>query len=105
MVQLIRKNSFVILLIALSYLFVFILVNQAQNPIEEQYMYVVIQEGDTLWSVADQYVKNDRLSYEAFIEWTESTNNIQRNEIIAGSKIAIPVKASDTYYQTVAHAE
>lgn len=100
-----KKYSYVIVLLTLSYLFAFILINQPEQHVSEQYIHVVVKEGDTLWGVAEKYASQYNMSREEFIDWIESTNGIMRSKLVAGTSIAIPIDIQETYRQTVASSE
>lgn len=55
-----------------------------------QFKYINVQEGDTLWSIASNYMSNKDIR-EAIYEIARH-NNIQDASIYPGDIIAIPVK-------------
>lgn len=97
-----KKHNFTIVLILLIYLCAFLLINQHDNPTEDMYVNLYIKEGDTLWDIATRYESESNLNREKFINWVESTNNISRHSIIAGSTIVIPIKTANNDLRTVA---
>lgn len=102
-----EKYSYVIIFISLIYLFSFILINQTdqEEQLYSEYIHVVVNEGDTLWSFAEKYAEHHQLSREEFIDWIEKTNQIVRNDIVAGSAITIPVTINDINSQSIARSE
>lgn len=56
------------------------------------YMRVVIQEGDSLWEIADQYKDYDHLSHSDFVQWVQEKNDLQTLVVKPGETIVIPVE-------------
>lgn len=59
----------------------------------EKYKYfksVQIQTGDTLWSIADEYVSEEYASKEAYIKEVKEMNALTSNEIHSGNYLVIP---------------
>lgn len=54
------------------------------------YVSIRIESGDTLWSIADEYVEEFNLSKEAYIAEVCQINGISENNIQAGDHIVIP---------------
>lgn len=61
-----------------------------QSQYEKQYMSLLINEGDTLWSIADTYNYSMMLSKEEYIDEVCRLNNISKNYIHSGKYIIIP---------------
>lgn len=57
------------------------------------YRTILIQEGDTLWDIADDYVEAGMSSKEAYIKQIREINHIYDDNIYAGSYLVLP------YYQ------
>ena len=90
--RLIYKKYFNTIILAvvvfiLSVICSFSLDNASQTPFKS----VLINEGDTLWSIANQY-QNHSLTKVEFIEWIEEYNGIRADKVQPGQTIVIPVK-------------
>lgn len=57
------------------------------------YRTILIQEGDTLWDIADDYVEAGMSSKETYIKQIREINHIYDDNIYAGSYLVLP------YYQ------
>ncbi|MFD1735910.1 LysM peptidoglycan-binding domain-containing protein [Bacillus salitolerans] len=62
------------------------------SRLEEEYLFIQLSSGDTLWDVAEQFADQHGLATTQFIKWVEEKNNIDGNLIVAGERIVIPVK-------------
>ncbi len=84
--------------LAVCFLTVGVLHSSADSEKEHKFKYytsVVIEDGDTLWSIADQYMDRDIQGKIAYIEEVKSINHIHDgNRIIAGQMLIVP------YYST-----
>lgn len=90
--KLIYKKYFNTILLAgmvfiLSVFFSLSLDNDSTN----EYQSVLINEGDTLWSIANQY-EDDSLTKVEFINWIEEYNEVRADRLQPGQTIVIPVK-------------
>lgn len=59
------------------------------------YEQITVQQGDTLWSLAERYKGN--MTTEQWIQKVKSQNNIEGEHIIAGGKITIPIPQDAIY--------
>ncbi|WP_438422038.1 cell division suppressor protein YneA [Bacillus siamensis] len=57
-----------------------------------QYVKIKVQDGDTLWSLADQVAKKKNINKEDFIEWVTENNHLQTADIKPGDELILPVK-------------
>lgn len=84
--------------LAVCFLTVGVLHSNADSEKEHKFKYytsVVIEEGDTLWSIADQYMDKEIQGKIAYIDEVKSINHIHDgNRIIAGQMLIVP------YYST-----
>lgn len=92
MMNFIRKNSFTFLLIGLMF-FMFSLFSLFNNNKDESefVMEIKIEQGDTLWHLAEKY-NYDNIDTSKFISKIQETNNIEGSVIKAGDVLRIPVK-------------
>ena len=72
----------------LSVMFSFSVEDTSRTPFKS----VLINEGDTLWSIANQY-ENHSLTKVEFIEWIEEYNGVRADNVQPGQTIIIPVKS------------
>lgn len=56
------------------------------------YHSIEVQEGDTLWTIADQYSSDSSMSTDEFIKWVGEQNNLATYTISAGDSLVLPVK-------------
>lgn len=87
--------SFVILLAVLLFLFLSKPAS-AIDPEEMTYKYftvVTINDGDTLWNMADQYGYNNR--HNDFVKEVMEMNNMKDSKIIEGQWIVVPFYSTE----------
>lgn len=58
----------------------------------EEYMQITVDQGDSLWKIAEKYTNGKGSNWE-FVNWVEKNNGIQAGTIMPGQKLTIPVKA------------
>lgn len=84
--------SYVVLFIVLT-VSLFLLMTKSVVADNENYKTVIVRQGDSLWSIAQKYHHdNPKLSKNAFIDWVEEKNGINRNHIEPQQKLLIPVQ-------------
>lgn len=54
------------------------------------YKSIVIEKGDTLWTIADQYISEEYSSKPDYIDEVKHMNNLVSDEIHAGNYLVIP---------------
>ncbi|MGG3798488.1 cell division suppressor protein YneA [Metabacillus fastidiosus] len=59
---------------------------------KDHYYIVTIEEGDSLWSIADKFQEQANLSTWEFITWVQEKNNLYTEVIKPGDEVMIPVK-------------
>lgn len=59
------------------------------------YVSVRVESGDTLWTIADEYVDGFNISKEDYILEVCSINEISQNDIHAGDYIVVPYYSQD----------
>lgn len=90
------KYSYAILLIGLSFALTFVFAERTQSSINENYLSITVEEGDSLWQLSKSYSSEHQLSPEEFINWVKKNNQIDE-ELFAGESIIIPVKKNEIY--------
>lgn len=95
-----RRNLFLLTMgfVAFLFLTVGVLHSSAGSEKEHKFKYytsVVIEEGDTLWTIADQYMDRSIQDKIAYINEVKSINHIKNGDrIVAGKMLIVP------YYST-----
>lgn len=98
------KNIFYLFLIALSVSFIIFIGiafrnggrrANASSEYSTCYMSVMVEDGDTLFSLADKYYSSYSGTKENFIESICRINNIDSDNIDAGEYIIIPLTGTD----------
>ncbi len=56
-----------------------------------EYQTVLINEGDTLWTIANEY-EDHALTKVEFIDWIEEHNEVYAERLQPGQTIVIPIK-------------
>ena len=64
--------------------------NDALALSEQQYIEIEVESGDTLWTIADEYMPDDMDIREAVYMICE-TNDVDANTLYAGQTLNIPV--------------
>ena len=64
--------------------------NDALALSEQQYIEIQVESGDTLWTIADEYMPDDIDIREAVYMICE-TNDVDANTLYAGQTLSIPV--------------
>lgn len=84
-----------LLFFVLAVLFAFHSVEAEIKPIDtEGYLQIQVEEGQTIWQYTNQYSDRHELSFKEFKKWVTKANNINADQIAAGSYLVIPVKAN-----------
>lgn len=91
-----RNYSYAIILVVLSILASVILVVANDDNVEDKYISVTVNEGETLWELCKQYADKHSLSEAEFVSWVEEINDINGNMLLVGEEIYIPVKINDS---------
>lgn len=53
--------------------------------------HIVVEEGDSLLSLATQYAEENQMTIEEFIEWVQRENQLFSDQIVVGDNLIIPV--------------
>ncbi|WP_210367454.1 LysM peptidoglycan-binding domain-containing protein [Bacillus sp. REN3] len=84
--------SYAIVLIAVS--LIFSLVAKVHlNSSDDSYITVTIEEGQSLWEIADIFSEEHNLSESEFVRWVQKENGIMDEKIYPGDELVIPVNA------------
>lgn len=83
----IRQNSYLILFFALIMVFTFYAI-LSHNTNSAQMSQVEIEEGDTLWTLAESF--SGTTPHHEWIEEIMKENNLSTSKIIAGQSLKIP---------------
>ena len=59
------------------------------------YVSIRVESGDTLWTIADDYIDGFNISKEAYISEVCTINEISQNDIHAGDYIVVPYYSQD----------
>ena len=98
-----ENYSYAIILLAVS--LIFSLVAKAQLNNEDAYITVTIEEGQSLWEIAQSFANEHHLSESEFISWVEKENGIVGKTIFPGDELVIPVEAEHLELTQIADAE
>ncbi|PLR77142.1 cell division suppressor protein YneA [Bacillus sp. V3-13] len=79
---------FAILLILLSFATALLINGDGEG---ENYMKIKVVEGDTLWTISNEFSNEHSLSPQEFVSLVETLNGINGDEIFPGDEIMIPV--------------
>ncbi|ALC81153.1 MULTISPECIES: cell division suppressor protein YneA [Bacillus] len=59
---------------------------------DENYVKIEVQEGDSLWNLAELMEDKQSLSKQAFIEWVTERNHLTTDSIKPGDILVLPVE-------------
>ena len=93
----IRRNSFITMVFIFS--LTVIAIALSTNEKVEQTEQIYVNYGETLWSLADQY--HGKMTKHDWIQYVEKLNNVESNNIMAGTLIEIPVIENANYLQYI----
>lgn len=91
-----KRMIFVVVILCISLLILgsstYVAFAKSDNQREpvKQYISIQIQSGETLWSIASEYVKDTNVSKEEYIAEVTSVNNLKDSQIHSGQYIIIP---------------
>jgi cell division protein YceG involved in septum cleavage len=84
-----QKYSFVLILVAISYISVFAIAGSLDKT--EDYIKVTVQDGESVWKLAEKFSNDHSLSQAEFVSWVEKENGIAGEVIHPGDELVIPV--------------
>ncbi|PLR69851.1 LysM peptidoglycan-binding domain-containing protein [Metabacillus idriensis] len=85
-------SFFIVVIVA-----VFALSYTGEKDSMENFVHVEINEGDSIWSIADQFKEHHNLSKAEFVEWVQEKNGMQTAIIKPGDTVFIPID-KNAYY-------
>lgn len=65
------------------------------NQPDKGYISIVIDTGDTLWSIANEHMDTDYYTYKTFIDELIKVNQIKDTKIYAGEELLVPILATN----------
>lgn len=73
--------------------------NKKQNPEaatsnQKYYACITIDEGETLWTIAEEHYSEEYNSYQEYIDEVKFINNLTDDTIYRGAKLVIPYYAA-----------
>jgi hypothetical protein len=98
-----ENYSYAMILLAVS--LIFSIVAKAQLNNEDAYITVTIEEGQSLWEIAETFASEHNLSESEFVSWVEKENGIIGETIMPGDELVIPVEAEHIEPTQIADAE
>lgn len=58
------------------------------------YKSIVIEKGDTLWDIAEEYITDDYHTVEEYVSVLKDMNNLSGDKILAGDTLVVAYNAS-----------
>ncbi|MGM7637347.1 cell division suppressor protein YneA [Bacillus sp. Hm123] len=93
----IKNYSIVLLFIVITIVAGTILIFSLDEE-SNQYLEVVVQEGDSLWTIAEKYHKMNGMKQEDFILWVQTENQLNTAMIQVGDVLVLPLNSADPAY-------
>ena len=92
--------SYAIILFVLSFITAFVLIVQLCESDPNQYMKITVNEGDTLWQIAEDFSDQHKLTANEFVAWVERNNGISGERIFPGDELVIPILIDEINFHT-----
>lgn len=92
MVTLWRKYSYVIIFIVFTFLLGLYVILYLEKNSSESFQPIILEEGDNLWTLANTYAEEHKMSTDHFISWAQKENELLDLNVQAGQEIIIPIK-------------
>ncbi|MGG0718628.1 LysM peptidoglycan-binding domain-containing protein [Robertmurraya massiliosenegalensis] len=99
-----NQYCYAIILIGLSCVLTLMLADKSPTSIEEDYLSIKVEEGDSLWKLSKTYAEEHQLSPKEFINWVKQANEID-DALYVGDSIVIPVKKDRLYIASSGETE
>ncbi|WP_100402977.1 cell division suppressor protein YneA [Bacillus sp. FJAT-42315] len=93
----IKNYSIVLLFIVITIVTGIILIFSLSEE-SNQYLEVVVQEGDSLWTIAEKYHKINGMKRDEFIVWVQTENQLNTAMIQVGDVLVLPVNSAHSAY-------
>lgn len=90
-----RNHSYTLLLIVVSFAFLFVLAEKFQQATQDQYLTDTVENGESLLTIAEKYYYFHGMSFEDSADWVERENDIANGSVQAGDILIVPVKKKD----------
>jgi LysM repeat protein len=87
-----KNYSYVILLMGLA--IVMGTVGLLKVGADESYHQVTVQEGDSLWNIAEELSEEHNMSTKGLVEWVSEKNNLATDIIKPGDTLILPGEKS-----------
>ncbi len=71
----------------------------AGTAAKKYYTTITVEEGDSLWSIAQEYMTEEYHTTEEYIEEVMFTNNLKSDVIVTGTHLLVP------FYEVVGYDE
>ncbi|WP_313804477.1 LysM peptidoglycan-binding domain-containing protein [Cytobacillus sp.] len=86
-----NQYSYAIILVVLSLLtsFIFMVHNGVSG--EDGLLKITVNEGDSLWQLAEEFSDEHMLSSKEFVQWVERNNGITGDRIYPGDELILPI--------------
>ncbi len=95
-----RKSSIAIIVSIITILFVGCIFVQAKTPVSEEtvdlgrtkrFMSIEIEKGDSLWSIAEEYMTEEYSSIYSYIDEVKEINGLKKDTLYEGYYLVVPV--------------
>lgn len=86
-----NQYSYAIILVVLSLLTSFILMVHNGVSEEDGLLKITVNEGDSLWQLAEEFSDEHMLSSKEFVQWVERNNGITGDRIYPGDELILPI--------------
>lgn len=86
-----NQYSYAIILVVLSLLTSFIFMVHNGVSREDGLLKITVNEGDSLWQLAEEFSDEHMLSSKEFVQWVERNNGITGDRIYPGDELILPI--------------
>ncbi|MDQ0214668.1 hypothetical protein J2S13_001065 [Oikeobacillus pervagus] len=87
-----KKHIFSLLFVGVMFLAGGFVILQLDSEVE--YQTILVKNGDSLWSLADDYHHLHLMKTEEFVEWVEAKNHLYSETIKPGDTLIVPIKVT-----------
>jgi cell division protein YceG involved in septum cleavage len=64
--------------------------SQASDASEKYFTCITVEPGDSLWSIAEEYMTEEYDSVQDYINEVEEINNLKNTNIVSGTSLLVP---------------